>query len=96
MRQHLMLSSPTASAPSASKNLTEQVFAFGLEGSIPRLKIYMMPDAKVRQSPPEKWISCRDYLITTALEGTGLGVPWSLVRSYLLTSTLAHQSMQGT
>lgn len=66
-----------ASSP-ASHHVTQQVFAFDLEGDAPRLKIYIMPDAKVRQTSAP-----RAVLITAALEATGLGRPWSLVQDYL-------------
>lgn len=76
-------SPPNSKSTRLSQNPTQQVFAFDLDGLKPRLKIYMMPDALVRQSSSELWISRRDEVITDALNATGLGKHWRSIRGYL-------------
>lgn len=82
-----------ASTPS-SRHVTQQVFAFDMQGDAPRLKIYIMPDARVRQGrrrhPASSSYSSsssstipRSVLIADALAATGLARPWALVQSYL-------------
>lgn len=76
LRRYLMVEAED-SCP-RSRRITQQVFAFDIEGDAPRLKIYIMPDAKVRQTSIP-----RNVLITQALEATGLGTPWACVQDYL-------------
>lgn len=58
---------------SSSTHLTQQVFAFDLDGLLSRLKIYIMLDTLFRLSPVSQWISRREKLIVSALDAARLG-----------------------
>ena len=83
IREALMVTSGLIDIPDKCKGLTQEVFAFDLEASDPRLKIYAMPDAKIKLALPEHQQERRDEIIDIALAQCGFSEAWQPVNEYL-------------
>jgi len=81
--------------PEACRNLTQQVFAFDMEGDDPRLKVYAMPDAKVRLESLDRRLSRRDEVVDATLKASGFEMTWEPVQKYLINLRETQPALAG-